>query len=224
MKTVAFVPIKLNSERLTAKNIRPFTNGRPLIYYILKTLLTVDGLDGIYVYCSSLEIKDYLPAGVTFLQRDPYYDLSTTSFNEVLSSFAQLVEADAYVLAHATAPFVSKASIESGISALRSGEHDSALAVHKIQEFLWQDGRPMNYEVESIPRTQDLKPVFVETCGLYVYTRDLIMNQKRRIGSTPYLIEVSKFEATDINVEEDFILADALYQTLFKHQFETDQA
>ena len=27
MKTVAFVPIKLNNERLPGKNIKPFTNG-----------------------------------------------------------------------------------------------------------------------------------------------------------------------------------------------------
>ena len=47
MKTVAFVPIKLNSERLPMKNIRPFTNGQPLISYILKTLLTVKEIDEI---------------------------------------------------------------------------------------------------------------------------------------------------------------------------------
>lgn len=45
MKTVAFVPIKLNSERVPRKNIRAFTNGEPLIKYILKTLEKVKGID-----------------------------------------------------------------------------------------------------------------------------------------------------------------------------------
>ena len=84
MKTVAFVPIKLNSERLPQKNIRPFTNGKPLITYILDTLQKVKELDEIYVYCSSEEIVSYLPEGVKFLKRDPYYDLSSTKFNEVI--------------------------------------------------------------------------------------------------------------------------------------------
>ena len=39
-------------------------------------------------------------------------------------------------------------------------------------------------------------------------------SQKRRIGDRPYLVEVSKIEATDINEYEDFLIADALYQLL----------
>lgn len=212
MKTVAFVPIKLNSERLPGKNIKAFTNGKPLISYILKTLKLVSIIDEIYVYCSSDEIKEFLPHGVNYLKRDSYYDLSSTSFNEVLISFAQLIRADVYVLAHATSPFISAESIICGIDKVKSGNYDSALAVSKLQEFLWKDGRPFNYEVEHIPRTQDLEPLYTETCGLYVYTADLILNKKRRVGDSPFLIEVSKIEACDINEPIDFDIADAIAQ------------
>ena len=112
MKIVAFVPIKLNNERFPGKNIKPFTNGDPLITYILRTLLSVRDLDSIYVYCSDDAVRQYLPEGIKFLKRDTYLDLSTTSFNEVLTTFAEKVEADVYVLTHATAPFLSKSSFE----------------------------------------------------------------------------------------------------------------
>lgn len=214
MKVVAFVPIKLNSERLPLKNIKPFTNGAPLITYILETLTKVKNVDESYVYCSDESVKEYLPKGVHFLKRDPYYDLSSTSFNEVLVSFARLVDADVYVLTHATAPFIKVESIERGIDAVKSGQFDSATAVTKLQEFLWKDGRPFNYQAESIPRTQDLEPMFTETCGLYVYTKALILNKKRRIGDCPGMIEVSKIEALDINDALDFQIADAVYQTI----------
>ena len=214
MKTVAFVPIKLNNERFPGKNVRPFTGGEPLIAYILNTLLEVDNVDERNVYCSSDEIVEYLPEGIKFLKRDPYYDLSSTPFNEVLTSFAELVEADVYVLSHATAPFISKESIALGVNKVVNEGYDSALAVNRLQEFVWKDGKPFNYEVENIPRTQDLPEMFTETCGLYVYTKDVICNKKRRIGDKPYLIEVSKIEACDINTKEDFIVADALFQTL----------
>ena len=36
MKIVAFVPVKLNNERLPGKNTKPFTNGDPLISYMNK--------------------------------------------------------------------------------------------------------------------------------------------------------------------------------------------
>lgn len=211
MKTVAFVPIKLNSERLPLKNVRPFTNGQPLISYILKTLLTVEEIDDIYVYCSSEEIQDYLPEGVKFLKRDPYYDLSSTKFNEVLSSFAQLIEADTYILTHATAPFMSGKSISTGVQKVNSGEYDSAFSVCELQEFLWKDNEPFNYKLNNIPRTQDLEMLYTETCGLYVYKKELILERGRRIGENPFLIPISKIEACDINNEDDFYLADAIF-------------
>lgn len=214
MKTVAFVPIKLNSERLPLKNIKPFDNGEPLIYYILNTLLKVKNIDEIYVFCSDEKIVEYLPDGVKFLKRDKYFDMSTTSFNEVLQGFAKEVDADTYVLTHATAPFMSAKSIEIGVEKVNSGKFDSAVAVSLLQEFLWKDNKPMNYSLDDIPRTQDLEPIYSETCGLFVYTKDLIMNKNRRIGENPFLIEVSKIEACDINTEEDFIIANAIYNSL----------
>jgi CMP-N-acetylneuraminic acid synthetase len=210
MKTVAFVPIKMNNERLPGKNTMKFSNGRTLISYILSTLLTVKSVDEIYVYCSNPAIKGYLPDGVKFLQRDNYLDLSTTSFNEVLTSFASDVNSDIYILTHATAPFISADTFEKAVSAVKSGKYDSALSVQKLQEFLWKDSKPFNYNPESIPRTQDLKPYFTETCGMYVYTADLIKNEKRRVGHRPCLIEVSKVEACDINNADDFAIANAI--------------
>jgi len=212
MKVVAFVPIKLNSERVPMKNIRAFKNGEPLICYILNTLLQVKGVDEIFVYCSSEEIKKYLPEGVQFLKRSEYYDLSSTPFNEVLAGFAQEVEADVYVLTHATAPFIKRESIEQAIDVVVQESFDSSLTVSKLQEFVWKDGKPFNYKSDNIPRTQDLEVMYVETCGLYVYERKLILEENRRIGDNPFLVEISKIEASDINEEEDFLIAEALYQ------------
>ena len=220
MKTVAFVPIKLNSERLPLKNLKSFTNGKPLLFYILRTLLLSKNIDEIYVYCSDENVIKYLPSGVKFLKRDIYYDLSSTSFNEVLISFSELVNADVYVLTHATAPFISVESIDKGVEKVKNGEYESAHAVTLLQEFLWKNGKPINYELEHIPRTKDLPKIYAETCGLYVYTRELILNKKRRISDRPYLIEVSKIEATDINDFDDFLIADAIYNSKFMERGE----
>lgn len=113
-------------------------------------------------------------------------------------------------MTHATAPFISKTSFEKGIAAVSSGKYDSALAVEKMQEFIWKDGKPFNYNPENIPRTQDLEAYYIETCGMYIYTADLINKEGRRIGHHPYLVEVSKIEASDINNPDDFIVADAI--------------
>ncbi|MCI7351471.1 MAG: acylneuraminate cytidylyltransferase family protein [Ruminococcus sp.] len=215
MKTVAVVPMKLNNRRLPQKNIKAFTNGEPLCRYILSTLLKVEGIDEVYVYCSDPVITDYIPEGVKYLKRSASLDLDTTKMNEVLECFARDVPADVYVMTHTTAPFISAESISKGLRAVLSGDHDSSFAVKKLQDFLWKDGNPFNYQLDNIPRTQDLPPLYEETSGFYIYRSEIITDMHRRIGNTPYLVEVGEIEAIDIDEPEDFEIADAVYNKLF---------
>lgn len=216
MKTVAVVPMKLNNERLPNKNTKPFEDGEPLCSYILETLLKVNNIDDVYVYCSSPSIQNFIPKGIKFLQRSESLDTSTTSMNEVLKSFAEDVDADVYVMTHATSPFVMTKSIGNALTKVLSGEYDSAIAVQKVQEFLWKDAKPFNYELTSIPRTQDLPELYNETSGFYIYKHELIKNHNRRIGFKPYLQEVSKIEAVDIDEKEDFLIANAIFNQIIK--------
>jgi CMP-N-acetylneuraminic acid synthetase len=216
VKIVAFVPLKLNNERLPNKNTKLFDNGKPLLAYILNTLSKVETITASYVYCSDLSITQYLPTGIQFLQRSPSLDSASTKMNEIMHAFAQEVFADVYILTHATAPFLSPESIQLGIQKIVSEGYDSALTVVKMQDFFWQNGQPLNYDIENIPRTQDLEPMFVETTGLYLYKREVLLEKNTRIGKKPYLIEVSKIEATDINEPIDFEIANAISRIMEK--------
>ena len=146
-----------------------------------------------------------------YLKRDLKFDTATADVNDMFRTFSLEVPADIYVLAHATAPFQEPESIDRGVREVKSGKYDSALAVTKMQEFIWQDGHPVNYDTKKIPRTQDLTPYYVETTGLYIFTKKVIQEIRSRIGNKPYLLEVSKVESTDINNPIDFEIADALY-------------
>lgn len=211
MKVVAVVPMKMNNRRLPGKNTRCFTNGEPLFTYILETLKRVPGIDEAFVYCSDPSVQELLPAGVRYLSRPTTLDLDTTSMNEVLQSFAEEVSADVYVMTHATAPFVEPPSIEKGLEAVVSGRNDSAFAVKKVQDFFWKNGHPFNYTLDSIPRTQDLDPLFQETSGFYIYRREVMVESGRRIGDNPLLVEVGEIEAIDIDEAVDFDIADAVF-------------
>lgn len=211
MRIVAVVPMKLNNQRLPQKNIKPFTNGKPLCTYILNTLKSIDEIDDVFVYCSNEEIKQYIPNDVNFLKRPEILDLDTASMTDVLKTFSKDVEADVYVMTHTTAPFISPDSIKKGLEKVISQDYDSALAVEKLQDFMWKDGQPMNYDLDKIPRTQDLPGIYMETSGFYIYKNKVINEYGRRIGNKPYFVEVGKIEAIDIDEYEDFIIADAIY-------------
>lgn len=214
MKIVAVVPMKLNNRRLPQKNTKAFTNGRPLCYYILSTLLKITEIEEVYVYCSNPDIKGYIPDGVKYLKRSEMLDQDTTKMNEVLKAFAKDVPADIYVMTHTTAPFISEINIKKGLDAVVSEKFDSSFAAKKLQDFLWRDGVPFNYDLENIPRTQDLPPLYEETSGFYIYRENVINEMGRRIGNKPYIVEIGEVESIDIDEPEDFMIADAIYNFL----------
>lgn len=218
MKVVAVVPIKLNNERLPNKNITPLTNGKALVSYVLETLLSIERIDDVYVYCSDDEILKYISSKVKYIKRDRRLDSSETKMNEILYEFSKEVDADIYILSHATSPFIGKKSIEEGLINVLNSKNDSALSVQKLQEFLWKDNKPLNYELFNIPRTQDLEHMYMETSGFYIFKKDLIVNENRRVGHNPYLVEVSKIEGVDIDEFEDFEIANAIYNFILKNE------
>lgn len=209
MKIVAIMPIKLNNERLPGKNTM-LLDGKPLLQHQLLATRQTGLADEIYVYCSDEAVCPYLPEGVQFLQRPPILDLPTSNFTQIFSAFADSVPADLYVYVHATAPFVTPGTIAECIRAVRSGEYDSAFCAVKIQDFLWKDGEPLNFDAANVPRSQDLEPIYRETSGVYVFTKEVFETCHRRIGKKPYIKEVSFKEAVDINNPEDFRLAEAM--------------
>lgn len=216
MRIVAFAPIKLKNERLPGKNTKPFANGRPLCQYLLNTLAQVDLFDNVYAYCSDKAICDYLPPGVEWLERDAALDDAQARGIDIVTSFADAVDADIYLLSHVTSPFLSVTSIRRGLDAVIHEGHDSALSVVRLRDFIWHNNAPLNYDPANIPRTQDLPALYKETSGFYIYTRGIVKQHRRRMGFNPKLIEITAIEATDIDYPEDFDMAEALFNWLLK--------
>lgn len=209
MRTVAIMPIKLKNERCPGKNTR-MLGDKPLLQYELDSLKETGLCDSINVYCSDDAVVPFLPEGVNFLKRPAFLDLPTSNFTQIFENFMGEVDADIYVYAHATAPFITVETMQQCIEAVKSGEHDSAFCAVKLQDYLWQDGEPLNFDATNLPRTQDLKPIYQETSGVYVFTKEVFENLKRRVGNNPFIKEVTFKEAVDIDNPEDFELAEAL--------------
>ena len=209
MKIIAMMPIKLHNERLPGKNTK-LLGDKPLLQYGLDSLRATGLVDEIYVYCSSEDVIPYLPEKVVFLKRPEYLDLPTSNFTQFFDAFSCEKDADIYILVHATAPFITVETMYECIVAVKSGKYDSAFCAQKIQTFLWQDGEPLNFAPDNLPRTQDLRPVYQETSGMYVFRREVFKEHRRRVGETPYIKCVSFREAVDIDELEDFELAEAL--------------
>lgn len=209
MSIVAIMPIKLVNERCPGKNTR-MLGGKPLLQWELDNLKKTNLCDSINVYCSSEDVIPFLPQDVNFIKRSPQLDLPTANFTQIFSSFISQIDADIYVYAHATAPYITDKTMVECISAVVSGEYDSSFCAVRLHDYLWQDGEPLNFDATNLPRTQDLKPIYQETSGVYVFTKAVFEKYHRRIGNHPFIKEVSFKESVDIDTPEDFKLAEAL--------------
>lgn len=212
MKVVAFVPIRLNSKRVVGKNLK-MLGGKPLMCYILDTLANIKKIDEVYVYCSQESIKEYLPEGVKFLKRPEYLDRDETLGKEIYEEFTKTIDADIYILAHTTSPFMKQETLENALDKIVNDGYDSAFSCEKIQTFTWYDGKPLNYDLKEIPRTQTIEPVYVETSAFFMFKRDIWKVHKQRIGFKPYMAQVDKIEGVDIDWPEDFDFAEKILGT-----------
>lgn len=212
MKTVAFVPIRLNSKRVVGKNLK-MLGDKPLMCYVLETLTKVKGVDEVYCYCSNEDVVKYLPEGVKFLKRPEFLDRDETLGKEIYEEFTKTVDADVYILAHTTSPFMKIDTFENALNKVVTEDYDSAFSAEKIQTFAWFKGKTLNYNLKEIPRTQTIEPVFVETSAFFMFKSDVWKVHKQRIGFKPYMALVDKIEGVDIDWPEDFAFAEQLLKS-----------
>lgn len=212
MRTVALIPVKLDSKRIPQKNIKPFFDGTPLMYFIQKTCLDCELIDEVYIYCSDELVKDYIIPGVKFLKRSSELDGDDKNANDIIRSFMNEVDADIYVNAHTTSPFAKADTISECIRKVASGQFDSAFCAENIKTFMWSEGQPVNFDPSHFPRTQDLPDIYGETSIAYVFTKESFIKNGRRLGTRPFIKEVGKIEAMDIDYPEDFDIANAVYK------------
>lgn len=217
MKTACFIPIKANSERVPGKNFR-ILNGKKLYEYICEHVQESDVFDDIYVDTNSKEIAEYARTqGFHVIDRKPELAKNTANGNDLLVyHYMQYPQYDYYFQLFATAPYLQPSTIKVCFNKLiTSEEYDSCFTATEHHGFYWLADNPINYRPGILPRSQDMLPVVEETTGLYGICRDALERYRCRIGRKPYIHVVGKFEAVDINTEEDLAVAEYVGKVIY---------
>ncbi len=215
-RIVALVPMRHGSERVPGKNYRPF-GGKPLYHHVVSSLLACEGIDEVVIDTDSPNVRDDARVAfphVRLLERPEHLRAGTVAMNDVIMHDAAQVHADHYLQTHSTNPLLSSASIDAMIESYLSGLHefDSLFSVTRHQKRFWTPARvPLNHDPAVLLRTQDLPPLYEENSCVYLFSRELVLRRRNRIGESPQLFELDAIEAWDIDEEHDFVVAEALY-------------
>lgn len=214
-KVVAFIPIKLNNQRLPGKNLMSL-KGKPLCRYLFETLAQVQGIDEKYVFCSDEKICEYIPEELTFFKRNTNLDGPEVKGLDIIGNFVENVDADIYVITHVTSPFMKRATFETGLDKIKREGYDSAFTVESIQQYCWFDDKPINYTMNDIVTTQNLKPVYIETGGYFMFRKEVFTKLRQRIGLKPYICVTDRWESVEIDTKTDFQYAEIVAELLKK--------
>lgn len=218
MKVACFIPIKSNSERVKGKNFRLLC-GKPLYQHVIENAIKANCFDDIFVDTNSEEIMSFCQLkGVKIIERKEELAKNTANGNDLLNyHFSLYPEYDYYFQLFATAPFLQPQSISKAVNGLIGGSNfDSTFTALRQQSFFWYCKTPINYRPCILPRSQDMEPVYEETTGLYGMTAEALKKYHCRIGAKPNIVEVNKFEAVDINTEDDLLMAEFVGKSYWK--------
>lgn len=212
---VALVPMRHHSQRVPGKNYRPLA-GEPLFHHVIKNLQKVDLLEKIVVDTDSDEIirglREHFP-DVIILDRPNNLRADDISMNDILLHDISRVDAEYYLQAHSTNPLVKPETYARAVKTFleKIPDYDSLFAVTRLQVRLWdQQGHPINHDPDMLLQTQDLPPVYEENSCFYLFSGALLKERHNRLGFKPYLFEIERDEAWDIDEEIDFKLVEMM--------------
>ena len=216
-KVVALVPMRHHSERVPGKNYRPFVE-KPLYHYIVNSLFACPLVTEVVIDTDSRtiqeDVKNNFPQ-VVLLERPEHLRAGTVPMNDVLLNDVVQVEADYYLQTHSTNPLLRAETITKALEEFLNSYpiYDSLFSVTRLQTRLWDSlTRAVNHNPAILLRTQDLPPVYEENSCLYIFTRQILESKHNRIGDRPLMFEIDRLEATDIDEELDFRIAEFLYK------------
>ncbi|WP_194269522.1 cytidylyltransferase domain-containing protein [Oceanihabitans sp. IOP_32] len=217
-----FLPCRLGSQRIPKKNTKDFAGVKGgLLKVKLNTLLQVSGINTIMVSTNDQEVinvaKSFNNDKIVIDVRPEHLATSETSTDEVINYIPRVIKDDHILWTHVTSPFISISTFEKAMEQYFNNDgFDSLMTVNKIQTFLWDKEKPINYDrtIEKWPRTQTLPELFEINSGFFINSRENYLKYQDRIGVKPYLYVTEGYESVDVDWPEDFQLAEMIYKQI----------
>ena len=213
----ALIGVRGGSQRVEKKNSRSFSNSN-LLRIKIKQLLEVPNLDKVVVNSEDEELLAIArESGAETVKRDPAFATDGVSTSDYYKNIAENCDADIILSATVTTPLMRKESYEKGIKKfleLEGQGFDSVTSCTVLKEFLYVDGKPLNYDPSNQVRSQDLPNIFVLNYGYSILFRENMIKNKNIVGKKPSFVPISKIESVDIDTLEDFFIAETLYEAI----------
>ena len=222
MKIVAMIPARLGSTRVKNKNLR-LINKKPLVQYIIDSAKKSEYIEDIYINSEAPIFNKIADENnIHYYQRNKELSSDKATNDDFALDFINKVECDILIQLLATSPFLSTDEIDSFISNMIDCNYDTLISVYDVRIESIYKGNPINFiQNKKTPPSQLLEPVKAYACGIMGWKVDNFRENIKKYGAAYHggdgkigFFEIKGFSTVDIDNEEDFVLAEAIAESL----------
>ncbi|MDT0686551.1 hypothetical protein [Autumnicola psychrophila] len=223
-----FLPVRKGSERVKNKNTRKFSVFKGgLLELKLRQLKEVRGIYEIILstndeICRKIgeQFQQLIPS-LRIEQRPDFLGSADTDLEDLIKHAGELANFDDILWTHVTSPLCGAANYENAVKKYAENQklgYDSLISGINYKDFLIDrnSGRLVNNPGSlKWPRTQDLADWFELDNAIFI-TSGSNFKKGKRTGEKPYLLEHNKVNSIDVDYKEDFFIAEAVYERIYR--------
>ena len=222
MNVVCMIPARLGSQRIKKKALR-YLGDKPLVAHVIETCTKADIFDRIYLNSENLIFKQIAERyRISFYHRDKKLAASNVTNDLFVEDFLKHIECQYVIQVNPTSPFITVDDLIHFKKLLLEGKYGTIQSIKSEKIEALYESKPLNYDPKKImPKSQDLKPVMLYSSGIMGFRRDTYLKNMTELGAATYggnesvgYYELKGFSTIDIDYEEDFLLAEVVYDFL----------
>lgn len=222
---LVIIPARSGSKRIPNKNIRGFL-GKPLIAYTIKQTLSLKFVDRVIIDTDSpkiAKIARQYGAEVPWLRPAHLARDKSQMVYSILNVLKRLKKEENYVPTHVmilqtTSPLREIQDIEACWKLMKSTKATTVLTICPTHPRLYhlkknKDIFLVNGSEKQSTNIQDWKPGYIlNGCFVYIIKTPALLREKRVITKKTKAVICPKWRSVDLDVPEDWVLAELLYK------------
>lgn len=217
MNITVIIPCRAGSTRVKNKNFRQFSDSNLLE---IKTKQALK-LNLPLIINSDSEVAEQIAKqyNVTFIKRPEYYASSKCNNSEYYEYLAKSVNTEFIMILQPTAPLLKDSTLFNCLEDFTNNinKYDSLVTAQFAKKHAWFNNKPINYDLNNTPNSQDLIPIVLPTFNVMIAKVDSLLKTRNIITSKCLFYEINDNEAIEIDNQLEFDTAEFLYNK-FKNE------
>lgn len=223
------IPARSGSKGIKGKNIIEFC-GKPLLAWSIIQAKKCDRISNVYVSTDGDEIsrvaKEY---GAVVIHRPQELATDISSSEEALLhaiwEIEKKEEFHSAIFLQATSPVRRKEDIGAAIEVFERGNYDSLFSMWELKDCcLWKETENQlfsyTYDYKKRGRRQERDPLYMENGSLYIFSKELLLKEKNRLGGKIGMYGMPMECSFEIDEEEDIPLCEYFMESILKKEAE----